>query len=57
MGGNQTKWNAVERVIISFRFVTDTFLNHKRDTGSLNTRELKVMMIVIDDIEESNARR
>lgn len=47
MRGNQTKWNAVERVIISFRFVTNTFLNHKRDTGSLKTRELKVMMIVI----------
>lgn len=47
----------MERVIISFRFVTDTFLNHKRDTGSLKTRELKVVMIVIDNIEESNARR
>ena len=49
--------NAVERVIISFRSVTDTFLDHKRDTGSLKTRELKGMMIVIDDIEDSNARR
>ena len=47
----------LERVIIPFRFVTDTFLNHKRDTGSLETRELKVMMIVIDNIEESKPRR
>lgn len=47
----------LERVIIPFRCVTDTFLNHKRDTGSLKTRELKVTMIVIDNIEESHARR